>query len=107
MEIYLYATDLDPVAEHDVLVLAVVRLLLPDLGLLLHDPLPGVQPPVRAVTPLLTVLSSPSLTPSSLSLSLTCFMSGLRGSHGQRIGQSRHPTNNLIAGNLDIRITEM
>ena len=33
---------LDPVAEHDVLVLAVVRLLLPDPGLLLHDSLPGV-----------------------------------------------------------------
>lgn len=87
---------LDPVAEHDVLVLAVVRLLLPDPGLLLHDPLPGVQPPVLAVTPLLAVLTSSLSSSSSLSLSLTWFMSGLRGSQGQRIGHSRQPTTEIV-----------
>ena len=90
---------LDPVAEHDVLVLAVVRLLLPDTSLLFHDSLPGVQPPVLAVTPLLAVLTSSSSILSSspsLSLILTCFMSGLRGSQGQRIGHSRQPTTEIV-----------
>ena len=48
--------DLHSVPEHDVLVLAMVRLLLPDVDLLLDDALSRVEPPAPALAPVLAVL---------------------------------------------------